>query len=53
MPEPEGEVALVNGSDEEFKEVVQATLKALEGLERATQAQRAREGDLLNLRFTI
>jgi len=53
MSEPEAEVTLVNGSEEEFKEVVAATLKALEELERATQAQRAREGDLLNLRFTI
>ena len=54
MPEPEPKkVTLANCSDEEFKEIVAATVRALEELERETQAQRAAEGDLLNLRFTI
>ena len=53
LPFPEPEVVLQNCSDEEFAVICENTLEAIQEHTRATAAMRAREGDLLNMRFTI
>lgn len=53
MSEAEQEVVLQNGSDEEFEAVCKATLETFKELDHATAAMRARESDLLNMRFTV
>jgi hypothetical protein len=40
-------------SDEEFRQSLEAAQRAVEELQRATDAQRARAHEVMNIRFTI
>jgi hypothetical protein len=53
MPEDEKEVELKNVSAEDFAKLLEAAAKALAEYDRDVAAMRAREGELLNMRFTI
>lgn len=53
LPFPEPAVALKNSSTDEFVALLEASVAAMAEYERDVAAQRARAGELLDMRFTI